>query len=84
MTVRFRPGRYVPPRRVERSVSDRQREILSLLNDAPEGLALREIVRLLGNGDTERRRVREDLAQLRALGLAIVRGYGRGARWWRP
>ncbi len=84
VTVRFRPGRYVPPRRVERSVSDRQREILSLLNDAPEGLALREIVRLLGNGDTERRRVREDLAQLRALGLAIVRGYGRGARWWRP
>ena len=84
VTVRFRPGRYVPPRRVERSVSDRQRKILSLLNDASDGLALREIVQLLGNGEAERRRVREDLAQLRALGLAVVRGYGRGARWWCP
>ena len=83
VTVRFRPGRYVPPRSVERSVTGRQRAILSLLNDAPDGLALREILRLLGNGDAQRRRVRADLAQLRALGLAVVRGYGRGARWWR-
>ncbi|MDE2763473.1 MAG: putative DNA binding domain-containing protein [Gemmatimonadota bacterium] len=83
VTVRFRPGGYVPPRVVARSVSERQRAILSLLNEASDGLALREIVGLLGNGDEERRRVRGDLAHLRALGLAVTRGHGRGARWWR-
>ena len=41
----------------------------TLLNDAPDGLALRKIVELLGNGDEERRRVRSDLADLRAMGL---------------
>ena len=83
VTVRFTPGRYVPPRTVERSVSDRQRVILSLLNDAPDGLALREIVRLLGSDDSDLRRVRRDLGQLRTLGLAVTNGHGRGARWWR-
>lgn len=83
VTVRFTPGNYVPPRMVERSVSDRQRVILSLLNDAPAGLALREIVRMLGNGDDDLRRVRRDLGELRALGLAVTTGHGRGARWWR-
>ena len=82
VTVRFAPGSHIPPRIVQRSVSERQRAILSLLNDAPEGLALRQIVRLLGNGDDDRRRVRRDLAQLRVLGLAVSTGYGRGARWW--
>ena len=83
VTVRFTPGRHGPPRRIERGVSDRQRVILSLLNDAPDGLALREIVRMLGNGDDELRRVRRDLSELRALGLAVTAGHGRGARWWR-
>ena len=83
VTVRFTPGRHVPPHRVERSVSDRQRAILSLLNDAPDGLALREIVQLLGNGDDDLRRVRSDLGELRAMGLAVTTGHGRGARWWR-
>lgn len=82
VTVRFAPGGRVPPRRVQRSVSERQSTILSLLNDASEGLALREIVGLLGNEDDDRRRVRRDLAQLRGLGLAVTTGHGRGARWW--
>ena len=83
VTVRFTRSRYVPPRVVRQEVSNRQRQILSLLNDAPDGLALREIVRLLGTGGAERRRIRGDLAELRVLGLAVVRGHGRGARWWR-
>ena len=82
VTVRFAPGGYMPPRTVQRSVSERQRAILSILHDASAGLALREIVRLLGNGDDDRRRVRRDLAQLRGLGLAVTTGHGRGARWW--
>ncbi|MYG80909.1 MAG: hypothetical protein F4187_03640 [Gemmatimonadetes bacterium] len=76
-------GAPLPPHKVERGLSGRQRAILSLLNDAPDGLALREIVDLLGNGDDERRRVRSDLADLRAMGLAVAIGHGRGARWWR-
>lgn len=83
VTVRFRQGGYVPPHTVERSPSSRQRAILALLDRASEGLALRDIVRHLGNGEEDRRRVRQDLAQLSALGLAVTRGHGRGARWWR-
>ncbi len=83
VTVRFKPGGYVPPHKVERGLSGRQRAILSLLNDAPDGMALREIVELLGNGDDEKRRARSDLADLRAMGLAVATGRGRGARWWR-
>ena len=33
--------------------------------------------------DHEKRRVRSDLADLRAMGLAVTTGHGRGARWWR-
>ena len=79
VTVRFRPGTYVP-RRVEREISDRQRAILSLLAGTRDGYALREIVPRLNNSATSRQ-VREDLWMLRTLGLAECRGRGRGARW---
>ena len=79
VTVRFRPGTYVP-RRVEREISDRQRAILSLLAGTRDGYALREIVPRLNNSATSRQ-VREDLWILRTLGLAECRGRGRGARW---
>ena len=81
VTVRFRPGTYVPTR-VEREVSDRQRAILALLVGADEGYALREIVSGLDESATSRQ-VREDLWILRTLGLAECRGRGRGARWKR-
>ena len=81
VTVRFRPGPYVPTR-VEREVSDRQRAILALLVGAGEGYALREIVLRLDDAATSRQ-VREDLSILRTLGLAECRGRGRGARWKR-
>ena len=81
VTVRFRPGRYVP-RRVEREVTERQRAILTLLAEAGAGLALREIVQQLGNSSSWWQ-IRDDLNVLRALGLATVEGRGRGARWIR-
>ena len=81
VTVRFRPGTYVPTR-VEREVSDRQRAILALLAGAGEGYALREIVSRLDDAASSRQ-VREDLWILRTLGLAECRGRGRGARWKR-
>ena len=81
VTVRFRPGTYVP-RRVEREVTERQRTILTLLAEAGSGLALREIVQQLGNSSNWWQ-IRDDLGVLRALGLATVEGRGRGARWIR-
>ncbi len=82
VTVRFRPGRYLPPQRVGLDVSERQREILILLDASSSGLALREIHQQLGM-DSGERQVREDLATLRSLGLAMPVGHGRGARWKR-
>lgn len=82
VTVRFRPSRYVPPRRVGRDVSERQREILALLDGKPSGLALREIHAQMA-GKVTARQVREDLGTLRTLGLAHPEGHGRGARWRR-
>ena len=82
VTVRFRPGQYVPPRRVQWEVSERQRDILSLLEGARDGLALRDVVSRLTTSATTRQ-VRRDLADLRTLGLAISEGHGRGARWRR-
>lgn len=82
VTVRFRPGRYVPPQLVGTDITERQRAILSLLNDAPVGLALREVVAMIP-GDATERQVREDLTILRTLNLATPSGHGRGSRWRR-
>ena len=81
LTVRFRPKAYVP-QRVERRVTERQQAILALLADAPDGLALREIVPSLVGSATERQ-IRDDLGILRVLGLTMSVGDGRGARWKR-
>ena len=40
VTVRFRPSRYIPPRRTEHALTERQREILLILDGAPDGLPL--------------------------------------------
>ena len=82
VTVRFRPRRYVPPERVQRTVTERQRTILSMLDEAPNGLAVREIVAELEDGATIRQ-VRLDLGLLKTLELAYSSGRGRGARWRR-
>lgn len=80
VTVRFRPGGYVPPQRVERDLTERQQTILALLDRAGRGLALREFHAQLKPQATLRQ-VREELAILRTLDLVVPKGLGRGARW---
>ena len=78
VTVRFRP-----PLREEREITQRQREVLAILEQfSTTGLALREILSRLEGKVTERQ-VRADLEILRTIGLAVVEGRGRGARWKR-
>ena len=78
--VRFRPSRYVPPLRVAKDVTERQRRVLAVLAEKPDGAAVREIAAALGATDTPWT-VREDLATLKTLGLVTGSGWGRGARW---
>ena len=80
VTVRFLPTRYIPPNKVSREVNERQQKILSLLDNAGYGLALREIYSQLALYATERQ-IREDLAFLKTLNLIDSKGHGRGARW---
>ena len=53
---------------------------VQLLRRSDRNLALREVCSMLGQQVNERR-VREDLATLKAKGLAEPTGRGRGARW---
>lgn len=80
VTVRFRPTRYVPPQRVARNLTERQRQILALLATSKEGLALREILARL-EGTPAQWEVKEDLAFLKQLELVRSLGRGRGAHW---
>ena len=80
VTVRFRPSRYVPPQRIEHNLSERQREILLLLNSAPNGLAFGQIVSEFSDKSNPRQ-IRSDLENLRSLGLISSEGRGRGGRW---
>ena len=80
VTVRFRPSQYVPPQRVGRDLTERQQAILALLDQAGQGLALREIYAQM-KLQASRRQVREDLAILKMLELAVSTGRGWDARW---
>lgn len=82
VVVRFRPSQYVPPQRIVHNLSERQRDILAILDLARSGLAFSDIMALLGNAYTEQQ-VRYDLQTLRTLGLTVSRGHGRGAKWER-
>ena len=80
VTVRFRCEEYLTARETEGDLTERQDAILTLLRRSSRGLALREVRSLLGE-QANGRRVREDLATLKAKGLAESTGRGRGARW---
>lgn len=80
VTVRFVPTRYVPPQRVAHDLTDRQRELLVLLEASRNGLALREMVAGLGGGFAEWE-VKADLSFLKRLELVDSFGRGRGAYW---
>ena len=80
VTVRFRRADYVPPRHDDGELTEQQKTILALLHRSDGALALRDIRAVLGPQANERR-LREDLAILKARGLAESTGVGRGARW---
>jgi ATP-dependent DNA helicase RecG len=80
LLVRFRPSRYTPPKRIGHDLSERQREILGLLNEAGE-LALREIHDKTGR-KVGVRLIRKDLEMLKSLDLIELKGRGRGAKWF--
>ena len=80
VTVRFRPGRYVPPQRVGRDLTDRQREILSLLA-VHRRLALRDFREKLEDKVIDWQ-LKEDLNTLKHLGMVKHWGHGRGAYWY--
>lgn len=80
VTVRLAPARYIPPQRVARDLTDRQRLVLARLEASRGGLALRD-VRLQMEGHATEWEVRGDLQLLRQLGLVESLGRGRGAFW---
>ena len=80
VTVCFRRGHETPSRQVEDGLTNQQSAILRLLRDSDHALALREIRSMTGQ-QTDERRLREDLAILKSMGLADSTGHGRGARW---
>lgn len=81
VTVRLRPSRYVPPQRVAHDLSDRQQQVLAMLEANPAGMALRE-VRAGLHIEVQEWEIKEDLAMLKRLGLVETRGRGRGAAWF--
>jgi ATP-dependent DNA helicase RecG len=78
--VRFRPSRYLPPRRVGHDLTERQQEVLALVAARPEGVALRDVIAGLEN-PVPAWQLKNDLALLKQLGLIEPRGHGRGAVW---
>ena len=84
--VRFRPAALTLTERVKVTdevrvaigrLPERQREILAVIDQAGRAMALREIHAELGP-QTTKRRLREDLATLRACGLVTSTGHGSG------
>jgi len=79
VVVRFLPLGYVPPSRINREVSEFERELLEII--AGQGAArLGEIEARLRQA-VPRFVVQEALKSLRILGLIESSGYARGARW---
>lgn len=82
VTVRFQRSRSAPPRRSGNELIKREEAILALLEDAEDGMALREIVAGLVS-DASERQIKRALAGLRDRGLAMSNGHGPAARWRR-
>ena len=82
VTVCFRHGQFVPSHRTGSDVVERQKAILTLLDGADDGLALREIHAQMPLNTSERQ-VRRALTELRDRGLVASTGPGPAARWKR-
>jgi len=77
--VRFFPNDYIAPHRVGMDLTLRQREILLILAHQ-EMAPLRYIMQQLEHPPSDAA-VRNDLTQLRRLGLVHLNSYGRGSSW---
>ncbi|CVK21806.1 ATP-binding protein [Sporomusa sphaeroides] len=77
--VRFLPRAYVAPHRIGHDLTTRQREILQIL--AEDSLPLRKIMARMTKPPAETT-VRDDLYHLKKLGMVVLEGYGRGAKWF--
>ena len=82
VTVRFRRRDYVPRRIGRNDQNGWHKTILSLLDRADDGLALREITAYMASS-TSARQVKRALNTLRNQGLAESTGRGVAARWRR-
>ena len=80
VTVRFRRPGHQAARGSAADLTDQQNAVLELLQGSGRALALREIRASLGP-NTDQRRLRGDLATLKAKRLADSEGRGAGARW---
>ena len=81
VTVRFRHGQFVPQQYSGgTSPDERQKAILTLLDRADGGLALRDICAKLAPHTSERQVIRT-LERLRDRGLIVSSGHGATARW---
>lgn len=79
VTVRFRASRYIPPERVQTTLTETQRALLALLDVF--GLPLRDLK--AAQPTRPEWAIKEDLAKLKNLGLIDTSGHGRGALWHR-
>jgi ATP-dependent DNA helicase RecG len=79
VSMRFLPSDYIAPHRIAHDLTGRQREILHVLSGKPS-LPLREIRTRMDNPPSDRR-LREELLNLKKLGLVSSSGHGRGAAW---
>lgn len=79
VVVRFRVTRYQAPERSGHDLSERQRQILSALEEGKE-ITLAKIHEVVGkhHGIST---IKKDLAFLKQLNLVNLKGAGRGARW---
>ena len=83
VTVRFRHGRALQTRQDAGDLTEQQQAILDMLEGSDRALASREIRSRLAL-QTNDRRLGKDLSILKARGLAVFTGHGRGARWKLP
>lgn len=77
--VRFLLSDYVPPLRVARDLTTRQREILQILSkrELPLRTIMAELTELPAQST-----VQDDLSRLKHLGMVDSSGHGRGAVWF--
>jgi len=68
------------PRQVIEHVSERQKQILLLLSAHSEGMALRQIRKELAD-DIPTWAIKNELIDLKKIGLATSVGRGRGSLW---